>query len=151
MALFGKKTNDSDVKTDDKSAKVKNEVKKSMKDLYEGDTKLSVKADKKADPKSESKKERCAYRVLVKPLITEKAANMGAEDKYVFEVNVDSNKIEVTNAIEEVYGIRPVSVNMIKMEGKKKRQGRKIGKRKDWKKAMVTLPKGKTIDIYEGV
>lgn len=151
MALFGKKTNDDDKKTEDKSVKVKSDEKKSMKDLYEGEVKTSSKADKKTDTKAENKKDKIAYRVLVKPLITEKAANMGTEDKYVFEVSVDSNKIEVKNAIEEVYGIRPVSVNMIKMEGKKKRQGRKTGKRKDWKKAMVTLPKGKTIDIYEGV
>ena len=69
----------------------------------------------------------------------------------VFEVNINSNKIQVANAVEEVYGIRPVSVNIVKMEGKNKRQGRSIGRRKDWKKAMVKLPKGKTIDIYEGV
>jgi large subunit ribosomal protein L23 len=155
MGLFGKTITKDDKKFDDKSGKVVDEKKQSMKDLYTAE----VKADKKdsssktvkAKPSVESKKDKIAYRVLLKPLITEKAASMGSADKYVFEVSIDSNKIEVANAVEEVYGIRPLSVNVIKMEGKRKRQGRKIGKRKDWKKAMVTLPKGKTIDIYEGV
>lgn len=155
MGLFGKKTKDDVKKTDDKSEKVSSEKKKSMKDLYDGNT-TSVKKtnDSKSvikDEKTVTKKAKIAYRVLVKPLITEKAASMGVLDKYFFEVNINSNKIEVANAVEEVYGIRPVSVNIVRMEGKTKRQGRSIGQRKDWKKAMVTLPKGKTINIYEGV
>jgi len=147
MAMFGKKTKSDDKKTEEKSAKVKVEKKKSTKDLYKDDSSAVLKKDEK----NQTKKEKIAYRVLVKPLITEKAANMGKEDKYVFEVNVDSNKIEVANAVEEVYGIKPVSINIVNIEGKRKGQGKRAGRRKDWKKAVVTLPKGKTIDIYEGV
>ena len=122
---------------------------KSMKELYgKSEVTTTTKEGKKV------KKERKygnAYRVLVKPLITEKAANLGTENKYVFAVSVRANKIEVAKAVDELYGVKPVSVNIIKMQGKKVRQGRTKGKRKDWKKAIVTLPEGKTINIYEGV
>ena len=64
---------------------------------------------------------------------------------------LDSNKIEIAKAVEEIYGIKPTAVNVIKTDGKKVRRGKYTGTRKDWKKAMVTLPKGKTINIYEGV
>ncbi|MEA3449868.1 MAG: 50S ribosomal protein L23 [Patescibacteria group bacterium] len=89
--------------------------------------------------------------MLVRPLITEKAANLGSEDKYVFAVNKNANKIEIAKAINEVYGIKPIAVNIVRVGGKKVRHGRVQGRRKDWKKAIVTLPKGKTINIYEGV
>lgn len=92
-----------------------------------------------------------AYKVLIKPLITEKASVLNAESKYIFEVANGSNKIEVAKAIKEVYGIQPVNVNMIKVLGKNTRHGKTLGKRKDWKKAIVTLPKGQSIKIYEGV
>ncbi|PLX20693.1 50S ribosomal protein L23 [Candidatus Parcubacteria bacterium] len=115
-----------------------------MKDLYEGGAKETKKADK-------DRKFGEAYKVLVKPLITEKASTEGVIGKYTFEVSVDSNKISIARAIEEIYGIKPEAVNVINMKGKKVRYGRNLGKRKSWKKAVVTLPKGKTINIYEGV
>lgn len=118
--------------------------KASMKDLYEGGEKPVV-------AKKEAKTNGRAYAVLVKPMITEKASVLGAMNKYVFMVSVESNKIDVAKAINEVYGVKPVSVNMIRSEGKTKRYGRYVGKRKDFKKAMVTLPAGKTIQVYEGV
>lgn len=92
-----------------------------------------------------------AYKILAKPLVTEKVSNLGALNKYVFAVALRTNKIEVAKAVREVYGVKPVSVNVIKMEGKKARYGRISGRRKDWKKAIVTLPKGETIKVYEGV
>jgi len=91
------------------------------------------------------------YRVLVKPLITEKASHLGTENKYVFAVAKNSNKIDIAKAIEEAYGIKPIKVNIINMEGKVKSRGRITGKRKDWKKAIVALPEGKTIQVYEGI
>lgn len=118
--------------------------KKSMKDLYEG-------GEKPAVAKKEAKTGGRAYAVLVKPMITEKATVLGAQNKYLFMVSLDANKIDVAKAIDEVYGIKPVAVNMIRTEGKTKRYGRYVGKRKDFKKAVVTLPAGKTIQVYEGV
>ncbi len=115
----------------------------SMKDLYSADGK--VKKDKK------KKKNGQAYRVLVKPMVTEKATNLGAINQYVFMVSFDANKIEVAKAIYEVYGVNPISVNIIKTKGKKVNRGRITGQRKDFKKAIITLKKGESISIYEGV
>ncbi|MCU0679217.1 MAG: 50S ribosomal protein L23 [Planctomycetes bacterium] len=92
-----------------------------------------------------------AYRILIKPLVTEKAANLGAENKYVFAVAPSANKIEITKAVTQVYGIKPISVNIVRVKGKKVRYGRIRGERKDWKKAIIMLPAGKSINIYEGV
>ncbi|MDP3042824.1 MAG: 50S ribosomal protein L23 [bacterium] len=111
--------------------------------MYEGD---KVKKQEKKEKKYGN-----AYKVLVKPLVTEKGSVMNAENKYIFEVAKKANKIEIAKAVIEVYGIKPVSVNIIKMQGKKTRYGKIAGKRKDWKKAVVTLPEGESIKVYEGV
>jgi len=142
MGIFSKTTS-----TDTNEVADKNEVKTETKKKTEKS--IPVKAEKTV--KTDGAKRGKAYNVLVKPLITEKAGFLGHENKYVFEVSVDTNKIEVGKAIEEVYGIKPVSVNIMNREGKVVRRGRATGKRKDWKKAIVELPKGKTINIYEGV
>lgn len=127
-----------------KDTKTTTKEAKTMKDLYEG-------GEKPAAAKGEAKTSGRAYAVLVKPMITEKASVLGAMNKYVFMVNIDSNKIDVAKAINEVYGVKPTAVNMVRSEGKTKRYGRYSGKRKDFKKAVVTLPKGKSIQVYEGV
>ena len=138
-----------------KKKDVKSDTKKNMKDLYAGDggkTK-SKNISKNEDKEVKAKRNNLgmAYRVLVKPLITEKASKLGELSKYFFAVARDANKIEISKAVLEVYGIKPTAVNVVSMKGKKTRNGKIIGKRKDWKKAIVTLPKGKTINIYEGV
>ncbi|MBI5369598.1 50S ribosomal protein L23 [Candidatus Uhrbacteria bacterium] len=89
--------------------------------------------------------------VILRPLVTEKAAHLASTGQYVFEVNPRANKIQVKNAIRALYGITPTSVNMQARAGKAVRRGRVSGRRKSWKKALVTLPKGKTIEVYEGV
>jgi large subunit ribosomal protein L23 len=126
--------------------------------LEKAPKKASAKTAKEAPAKKEAKpakqsenRAKVAYRVLVKPLITEKASVAGTLNKYSFVVSLDANKVEISKAIEEVYGVKPVRVNVVRMEGKAVRTGRFPGKRKDWKKAIVTLPEGKTIQIYEGV
>jgi len=158
MALFGKSKKEDDKKEDKKTSSSSSTKKPSMKDLYEGtkSTKKieNVKSKKNVSDKkevSEVKKYNFAYKHLIRPLITEKAAHLATEGKYVFEVSRDSNKIEVAKSIEEIYGFRPVKVNIVNMKGKRKMQGRISGKRKDWKKAIVSLKKGESIDIYEGV
>ena|SRR3989338_8643231 len=159
MSLFGKKINPSaklGASDKKKTATVKNvgvkaETKiegKSMKDLYstpEGGQAKPVDGTVKKPSQGQ------AYKVLMKPLVTEKVSGLGVLNKYVFAVAKNTNKIEVAKAIKEIYGIRPVGVNVIRMSGKKARYGRISGKRKDWKKAIVTLPQGQTIKIYEGV
>ncbi len=90
-----------------------------------------------------------AHRILVHPLISEKATIAHSENKYIFEVANKANKIEVKKAIEEVYGVVPEAVNMINQVGKSVRSGR--GRTKNFKKAIVTLKKGDSITIYEGI
>lgn len=165
MAIFGaKKTkDDKDLKDtkNTKSVKVEKEEKeeklgkteekkgeeKSMKDLYADGDKKQAKSKK---PKSESRYDG-AFRVLVKPLVTEKATDLSASNKYVFVVATEANKIEVAKAVNVVYGVKPVAVNIISMKGKMVSRGKIKGQRKDWKKAVVTLKKGDSIKIYEGV
>lgn len=138
--------------------KKEDEVK--MKDLYdeEGKARKEEPVDravkgKKTEKKVSTKKGlgKDAYKVLVKPLISEKASSMGVDSKYVFVVSSEANKIMVKKAIEQVYGIKPINVNIINNKGKQVKSRNIRGKRKDWKKAVVTLPKGQSIQIYEGV
>ncbi len=156
-AATGKEKKSKTKKSTSSSKATKKQVKEERKAVSKKAKKESKKVEeKKEKEKSETKKQEKkkygnAYRVLIRPLITEKASILGAENKYFFEVARDANKIEVAKAIEEVYGIKPVKVNIVNMRGKKVRFGRILGKRKDWKKAIVTLPEGKTIKIYEGV
>jgi len=144
-----------DKKTDEKPAKVKVE-KKSMKELYASNNKEQTKNNKtiKDNEKESSKsvqKQKIAYRVLIRPLITEKLNLLKEQGKYGFEVVQNTNKIEVGKAIEEIYGIKPSDVNIIRIQGKKVRKGRITGKQKDWKKAIITLPKGKNLEIFKGI
>lgn len=166
MALFGKTKTEETAKDDKKSADVKAVKKakpaepKSMKELYgsKAEEKVSapaaVAAVKEADGKVEVKTSQSvssAYKVLLRPLVTEKGSHLGIENKYLFEVDYNTNKIEVAKAIESAYGVKPTKVNIMKFDGKKVSRGRNEGRRKRWKKAIVTLPKGKTIQIYEGI
>lgn len=91
------------------------------------------------------------YRILVRPLITEKAAVMESFNKYSFVVSRHANKQQIRQAISEVYGVEPKSVHIINIPGKSVRFGKNHGKRSDYKKAVITLPAGKTISIHEGV
>lgn len=92
-----------------------------------------------------------AYKILVKPIITERASELSALGKYVFEVARAATKNEVKKAVHSLYGVDVVKVNMINFSGKKVRYGRSQGSRKNWKKAIVTLKEGQTIEVYEGV
>lgn len=148
MAIFGKKKTEKSAK--DKVVKKADDKKTSMKEMYADKKKAAAPGKKTVEAKTK-KKFANAYRVLVRPLITEKASILQQENKYVFEVSENSNKIEVAKAIEEVYNIKPVAVNTVRVIGKRVRSGKTRGKRRDWKKAVVTLPAGKTIKIYEGV
>jgi large subunit ribosomal protein L23 len=99
----------------------------------------------------EAKLSSIADKVLVRPLITEKAAIAGSHNQYGFIVVNSATKASIKKAVEDVYGIKPVAVNVINVSGKAVRFGRSFGRRSDYKKALVTLPQGKTINIHEGV
>src|SRR3989344_1672742 len=86
-----------------------------------------------------------AYAVLLKPLVTEKATDLGKLNQYVFAVAKDANKISVAKAVWQLYGVKPIRVNLLNQRGKAVSRGRISGRRRDWKKAVVTLPAGKQI------
>ncbi len=142
MALFSTKKDTAKKSAAKPAAKAKAEV--STKDLYADEVKKETAATKVAAAS-------IAHRVLLRPIISEKASHQSGLNQYFFAVANSTNKIEVARAVKQVYGIAPIKVNMIRVEGKKRNYGRVAGKRKDWKKAVVTLPKGKTISLYEGV
>ena len=87
--------------------------------------------------------------IIIRPLITEKSTTLMAEGKYVFEVAKAANKIEIAKAISQIFKVKVASVNTINVEGKVKRMGRSIGKRSDYKKAIVKLAAGETIEFFE--
>jgi len=89
--------------------------------------------------------------IILKPVITEKAVDLLQENKYVFKVRMDANKIQIKQAVEEIFKVKVVSVNTMHVNGKTKRMGRTQGKTSDWKKAIVELRAGDTIEVFEGM
>ncbi|OGF30404.1 50S ribosomal protein L23 [Candidatus Falkowbacteria bacterium RIFOXYD2_FULL_35_9] len=89
--------------------------------------------------------------MLERPLVTEKVTDLGAFKKYVFAVPTNATKNEVEKAVKSIYGVSPVKVNIVNVKGKMVRSGKKYGKRKDFRKAIVTLGGEDKIEIYEGV
>lgn len=145
-------------KTKDKKKLLKVEKVEKKKDVTtlkpkaEVNTSASLKAKKETKTTKPQKDDtKNAYRVLISPVVTEKATAHVSENKYEFEVADDTNKIEIKKAIKSVYGFEPLNVNIINVRGKRTISGRVRGKRKNWKKAIVTLKKGEKIEIYEGV
>jgi large subunit ribosomal protein L23 len=92
------------------------------------------------------------YLIIERPLVTEKSVDAAGQGKYTFRVSPGSNKIEIGKAIEQIYNVHVTKVNTLTVRGKSRRVGRvKTRKKPDWKKAVVTLRPGETIEIFEGV
>ncbi|MBN1665232.1 MAG: 50S ribosomal protein L23 [Deltaproteobacteria bacterium] len=92
------------------------------------------------------------YRIIKRSLITEKSVIVKDEfNKYVFEVDPRANKIEIGNAVEKLFKVKVLDVHVMNVAGKKRRVGRTVGRKSDWKKAVITLAPGNRIDIHEGV
>ena len=90
--------------------------------------------------------------IIIRPIITERSTTESQKNKYTFEVSRDANKIEIAQAVEEIFAVDVMGVNTLNMKGKLKRTGRFEGRRKNWKKAVVTLtPESKPIEFFEGV
>lgn len=88
-----------------------------------------------------------AYDIIKNIVQTEKGTAMLGLNKYVFAVAKDANKIEIKKAVEDIYKVKVLNVNTIKMHGKKRRVRYVLGKRPDWKKAVVTLKVGQKIEM----
>lgn len=88
------------------------------------------------------------YQVIRRPVVTEKTSAMKAEaNKLVFDVARWANKIEIQQAVERIFSTKVVDVQTANMRGKKKRVGRTVGLRQNWKKAIVTLAEGEDVDV----
>jgi large subunit ribosomal protein L23 len=86
------------------------------------------------------------YKILIRPILTEKATNTSLDNKYVFEVSCTANKLNIKKAFCNVFGKMPVKVNIVRMQGKNVRYGKTKGRTKNTKKAVITLKKGETIE-----
>jgi len=92
------------------------------------------------------------YEIIKGPLITEKSTiQKETSNQLTFEVYRKSNRVEIRYAVEKAFNVRVEKVRTMQMKGKVKRVGRTLGKRRDWKKAIVTLAKGENIEFFEGV
>lgn len=90
--------------------------------------------------------------IILAPVITEKSVSVLGEKKYTFRVADNANKIQIADAVEEIFGVKVAKVNTISMKGKKRRMGRFEGYTSDWKKAIVTLTEdSKTIEFFDGM
>jgi large subunit ribosomal protein L23 len=106
------------------------------------------KGEKTEIPKpKKGKKLGLAYRILKSLHVTEKATDLGKNNQYVFRVFPKANKSEIKNAVEEIFGVDVLSVNVIKTPKKRRRLGRILGWRKGYKKAIIKVRKGQKIDI----
>jgi large subunit ribosomal protein L23 len=88
--------------------------------------------------------------IVKRPIaLTEKAARLKEDNKVVFEVAMDANKIQIKSAVETLFGVSVTEVNTLVQRGKNKRMGRRMAKRRNWKKAIVTLAEGNDIQFFE--
>ena len=88
--------------------------------------------------------------VLLAPVVSEKSYSLISDRKYTFKVHKNAHKTQVRQAVEELFGVHVVNVNILKVQAKPKRRGLTKGIRPGWKKAIVQLREGDTIEIFEG-
>jgi len=92
------------------------------------------------------------YRIIKRPLITEKGTRQKEQlNQLAFEVDRRANKILVRNTIESIFKVKVLDVKVMNVKGKERRVGRNVGRRPDWKKAIVRLAPGEKIESFEGI
>lgn len=89
--------------------------------------------------------------IIINPIITEKSTRLQEAGKYCFKVDRRANKKEVMRAVREIFDVEPVSCTIMNVKGKPKRVRYQPGYTASWKKAVVTLKEGQTIELFEGV
>ena len=93
-----------------------------------------------------------AYDIIIKPVVTERSMENMESKRYTFKVDTRANKSEIKKAVETIFGVKVKQVNTMNITGKKKRMGPNVGKRPDWKKAIVTLTEdSKEIEFFESI
>ena len=88
------------------------------------------------------------HQIIIRPILTEKTTQLDEYNKVAFRVAKDASKPEIRNAVETLFGVKVTSVNTARMPGKPKRFGRQIAHRSGYKKAIVTLAEGETLDLF---
>ena len=88
--------------------------------------------------------------VLISPVVSEKSYGQIAQNRYTFRVHKDAHKTQVRQAVEQLFDVKVVAVNILKVQAKPKRRGLFKGTRPGWKKAVVQVREGETIEIFEG-
>jgi len=91
-----------------------------------------------------------AHDIIIKPVVTEKSSALVEQNKYTFEVHKSANKIQIRQAIEQIFKVKVLSVNTMNVAAKPKRMGAFLGKTRSWKKAIVSLAEGQRIEFFEG-
>jgi large subunit ribosomal protein L23 len=91
------------------------------------------------------------YQVILAPVVTEKATRLNEFSQVTFKVTLDATKPEIRAAVEQLFSVKVTAVNTVVMKGKTKRFRGREGQRSDWKKAVVTLQAGQTIDLTTGL
>ena len=89
-----------------------------------------------------------ATEVIIRPVVTERSFKLMEENKYTFEVAKNANKYQIRDAVEELFDVHVTSVNTMNVKGKPKSLGRNSGYTRSWKKAIVTVADGDTIEIF---
>ena len=89
-----------------------------------------------------------AHSVIIRPVVSERAYSFMEENKYTFEVAKDANKFQIKDAIEELFNVKVTRVNTLRVKPKTKRVRYVAGKTRSWKKAVVTLAEGDSIEIF---
>jgi len=130
-------------KPEKKSAKVSATKKEVVKEKVEP-VSAKVSTGKTAGKKKNAK---FSYEAIKQPHISEKASYLSEKDQYIFEISPNYNKKEIKNAVEGIYGVDVLSVNMIKIPSKRRRLGKTEGFRKSYKKAVVKIKNGQKIEI----
>jgi large subunit ribosomal protein L23 len=88
--------------------------------------------------------------VLLAPVVTEKSYELIEDRKYSFRVHQDAHKTQVRQAVEELFNVHVEGVNIVKVQPKPKRRGMRLGRKPGWKKAIVQIRQGESIEIFEG-
>jgi len=91
-----------------------------------------------------------ARQVLISPVVSEKSYSLITDRKYTFKVHKDAHKTQVRQAVEELFDVKVQAVNIIQVRSKPKRRGMVRGRKPGWKKAIVQLREGQSIEIFEG-
>jgi large subunit ribosomal protein L23 len=91
-----------------------------------------------------------AHQIVLAPVVSEKSYHGSVYGKYTFRVHEDAHKTQIRQAIEQLFDVHVVSVNVLKVQAKPKRRGQIKGSKPGWKKAVVQLKAGETIEVFQG-